>query len=365
MVLSADLVRQAQALLEGAKVIRCICHKNPDGDAIGSLLGIGLLLEQAYPQKTVTLHCKDPVPDMFQVLPGASRVLGAPVLQPGDAAVILDSAEPKLTDFHVSHTQLFDKSMPVLVLDHHPGNPNFGTVNIIEPQSASTCEIIVSLADALGWSISTDVATALLTGVYTDTGGLLHSNTSAGVYRTTARLLRAGARHQLIVTAVFRTAKLSTLKLWGRVLEKITLTEEGGAVSAVTEGDFRATGADGSELAGAIDYVNAVPGMRFSMVLSERDGKVKGSLRTLRDDVDVAAMAGKFQGGGHKKAAGFAVTGKLKPEMRWKVVDPTGTPVSVTPSAPQAEPASPGAPSPQLSAAAAVPRQQPSRPPAA
>jgi phosphoesterase RecJ-like protein len=103
------------------------------------------------------------------------------------------------------------------------------------------------------------------------------------------------------------------------VLEKISVTPEGGAISALTEGDFRATGAEYSELTGAIDYVNAVPGMKFSLVLAERAGKVKGSLRTLRDDVDVSKMAGVFQGGGHKKAAGFAVEGKLVPEVRWKV----------------------------------------------
>jgi phosphoesterase RecJ-like protein len=141
------------------------------------------------------------------------------------------------------------------------------------------------------------------------------------VYRTVAELSRAGGRRQEVVTKVFRTAKLSTLKLWGRVLEKISVTEEGGAISAVTEGDFRATGADHSELTGAIDYVNAVPGMRFSLVLHERDGKVKGSIRTMREDVDVSAMAGKFQGGGHRKAAGFSLPGKLQPEVRWKVVD--------------------------------------------
>ena len=125
------------------------------------------------------------------------------------------------------------------------------------------------------------------------------------------------------MVAVFRTAKLSTLRLWGRVLEHITLTKEGGAISAITQGDFRATGAEYSELTGAIDYVNAVPGMRFSLILSERDGIVKGSLRTLRDDVDVAKMASKFSGGGHRKAAGFSVPGTLQPEVRWKVVEPS------------------------------------------
>jgi phosphoesterase RecJ-like protein len=123
---------------------------------------------------------------------------------------------------------------------------------------------------------------------------------------------------------VYRTVKVSTLKLWGRVLEKIALVEDGGAISAVTAEDFRATGADFSDLTGAIDYVNSIPGMKFSMILSERENKVKGSLRTLRDDVDVAAMAQKFGGGGHRKAAGFSIDGKLAPETRWKVVPASG-----------------------------------------
>ena len=312
-------------LLSHARRILCICHRGPDGDALGSLLAIGQLLEQQFPQIQVSMHCVDTMPDTFLFLPGIQRVQGSPELRAGDAAVIVDCAEAKMTELHVTHPQLFDGTYPTVVIDHHPGNPLFGTVNVVIPEAASTCEIIVQIADHLQWVLRSDVATCLLTGVYTDTGGLLHSNTTSSVYRTVARLLRAGARQQLVVTAVFRTAKLSTLKLWGRVLEKISVTEEGGAISAVTEGDFRATGADYSELAGAIDYVNAVPGMRFSMVLSERDGKVKGSLRTLRDDVDVAAMAGKFSGGGHRRAAGFAVAGKLKPEVRWKVIEETDT----------------------------------------
>lgn len=307
--------------LSKAVRIACVCHRGPDGDAIGSLVGIALLIEQAYPGKKVMLWCVDEVTETFTFIQGAQRIVAPEPLVAGDVVVTVDCAEPKMTEMQESHPQMFDGTYPLIMIDHHQGNPLFGTVNILVPEAASTAEIVVQLADMLKWNITPDMATALLTGVYTDTGGLLHSNTTAQVYRTVARLLRAGARQQQIVAAVFRTAKLSTLKLWGRVLEKISVTDEGGAVSAVTEGDFRATGADYSELAGAIDYVNAVPGMRFSMVLSERDGKVKGSLRTLRDDVDVAAMAGKLQGGGHKRAAGFAVSGKLKSEMRWKVVE--------------------------------------------
>lgn len=318
-VTQSDAQAVSQTLAKAKRVL-CVCHRGPDGDAVGSVIGMGMLIEQNL-QKPVQFVCTDAVPDTFHFLAGAHRIAPLTSLREGDCIVTVDCAEPKLTDMQVSFPQMFDGTYPLVDIDHHPSNTRFGTLNVIVPEAASTCEIIVQLADQLQWSIQGDTATALLTGVYTDTGGLLHSNTSSQVYRTVARLLRAGARQQLIVSAVFRTAKLSTLKLWGRVLEKITVTEEGGAVSAVTEGDFRATSADYSELAGAIDYVNAVPGMRFSMVLSERGGQVKGSIRTLRDDVDVSAMASKFHGGGHKKAAGFALTGKLKPEVRWKVVE--------------------------------------------
>ncbi len=318
---------RVRTLLADAKRILCICHRNPDGDAVGALLGMGLLLESVFPHIPVSLHCKDGVPDTFSFLPAEARVQGPPVSREGDAVVFVDSAEPKLTEMHQTHPQLFDGTVPSVNIDHHPDNPKFGTVNIIDPRAASSCEIVAEIARLLQWEITGDIATCLLTGVYTDTGGLLHSNTTADVYRTVAQLLRAGARRQEIVHAVFRTAKLSTLRLWGRVLESISITEEGGAISAVRESDFRATGADYAELTGAIDYVNAVPGMRFSMILSERGGAVKGSLRTLRDDVDVSAMAGVFSGGGHRRAAGFSVDGKLRPEIRWTVV-PSETPPS-------------------------------------
>ncbi|MDP6562026.1 MAG: DHH family phosphoesterase, partial [Candidatus Peribacteraceae bacterium] len=275
-MLERDDVSTAENILKDAKRILCICHRNPDGDAMGSLLGIGLLLEKVYSDKEVLLHCKDSAPETFKFLPGAARLKPDPKLSEGDCVVFVDCAVPHQTDMHESHPELFDGSIPTVNIDHHPDNPGFGTANLIVGDASSACEIIVDLAEILSWEIDSDSATCLLTGVYTDTGGLLHSNTSSKVYRCVAALLRAGARRQEVVEAVFRTAKISTLKLWGRVLEKISLTEEGGAISAVTQGDFAATGADYSELTGAIDYVNAVPGMRFSMILSERDGKVKG-----------------------------------------------------------------------------------------
>jgi phosphoesterase RecJ-like protein len=318
-VLKKEDIDRALVLLKKAKRLCCMCHRNPDGDAIGSITGAAELLTLIAPDTPVKLYCTDPSPPLFSYLSWTARIEQEMNPTEGDVFVFLDCADPKLTEYHERFPQIFGGTWPSICFDHHETNKGFGTVNFVIPDAASTCEILVAFADEADIVISPETATCLLTGVYTDTGGLLHSNTTPRVYRTVAKLLRAGARHQTMTQSVFRTAQLSTLRLWGRVLEKINVTDEGGAISALTESDFRATGAAYSELTGAIDYVNAVPGMRFSLVLTERGGKVKGSLRTLRDDVDVAKMAATFQGGGHRKAAGFAVEGKLVPEMRWKV----------------------------------------------
>lgn len=307
-------------LLKKAKRIICVTHRNPDGDAIGSITGFAQLLEAIIPNTPLELKCTDPAPPVFDFLPFIQRITHDIEPKDGDVFVFLDAAEPKLTDYHITNPEIFggDK-YPSIVFDHHPTNSKFGSENIVIADASSTCEILVAFAEILQWPLTPGIATSLMTGIFTDTGGLLHSNTKPETYRAIAKLLRAGAGHSKTIQHVFRTAKITTLRLWGRVLEKITLTPEGGAISALTEGDFEATGADYSELTGAIDYVNAIPGMKFSLLLAERGGKVKGSLRTLRDDVDVSEMASAFQGGGHRKAAGFAVEGKLVPEVRWKV----------------------------------------------
>ena len=111
------------------------------------------------------------------------------------------------------------------------------------------------------------------------------------------------------------------MRLWGRVLKNIHQTPDKVTMSVVKQKDFEDTGADYSEMTGAVDYVNSVPNAPYSVILTERDGKVKGSLRTLSENVDVAEIAGNYGGGGHTKAAGFTLTGHLEKEIRWKVVE--------------------------------------------
>lgn len=318
MSLEQKQIEALDTIIKSAKRIVCICHQNPDGDALGSVLGLQALIRAQFSQTVVIAYCIDAPPMSFDFLP-LDQLQHEFTPQAGDVYLFVDTADPKLTGIEQSLPAIFTKEYLTVNIDHHASNTEYADLNLIDSTAASACEIVYALALSLQWNVTPAIATCLLTGLLTDTGGLLHANTTSTTYKNVAALLRSGAQQETIITRVFRTAKLSTLRLWGRVLEKIQLTPEGGAISAVTKRDFAATGAEYAELTGAIDYVNSVPGMRFSLLLSERDGKVKGSLRTLRDDIDVAKMASAFSGGGHTQAAGFAIDGSLEQTTRYKV----------------------------------------------
>jgi len=325
-LLNVNQTSQALEAFEKSPRIVCMCHSNPDGDALGALLGLVIIIREHFPQSTIVSICKDKAPCQFNYMKGVDEIINSYTPLRGDLFISIDAGDARQTGFEKDLPELFDPKkaeeagITTMKIDHHHTGESFAQMNFVDSSAASSAEIVVDITDSLDFAIPKEAATCLLTGIYTDTGSLMHSNTSDRVYRTCARLLEAGADHKTIIENVYRTSKLSTLKLWGRVLEKIAISGEGAAISAVTAGDFRASGSDFSELTGAIDYVNSIPGMRFSMVLSERKDLVKGSIRTLRDDVDVSEMAKKFGGGGHKKAAGFSIDGKLEEERRWKVV---------------------------------------------
>ncbi len=238
-----------------------------------------------------------------------------------DAIFIMDSGATHLTGFNESHPQLFDKSLEVINIDHHPSNDFYGKYNLVVTEAASTTAVLYEMCTFLNLPIDRQAATCFLTGIYTDTGSFMHSNTDSDTLNIAARLLAKGANLRSISKDIFNTTKISTMRLWGKVMKNTYQTDDGVTMSVITKKDFEDTGADHSEMTGAVDYVNSVPGSEYSVILTERDGKVKGSLRTLRDEVNVADIAGEFGGGGHTKAAGFTLPGSLEKEIRWKVVD--------------------------------------------
>ncbi len=313
-------IRQIESIINNSNNVLLISHKGPDGDTLWSTLAFNEVLTAR--GKVCTTVCVDAIPENLQFLPGAKIFKKDFIITDYDVVIISDIANQFLTWLDESHPELFNWStgIPVINIDHHVSNELFWTVNLVVDAASSTV-IITELFMKWWWNITSSIATCLLCGIYTDTGSFMHSNTDAYTMRVASKLVSKGANLRKIRKNIFKTTKLSTLKLWGRVLKNIYKNEQGVTVSVVTEDDFKETKSHYSELSGVVDYVNSVPNSDFSILLTERDGKVKGSLRTLNENVDLNKIAENFWWWGHKKAAGFAVPGKLQREVRWTVIN--------------------------------------------
>ena len=293
--------------LERAETALLIPHKNPDGDTIGSAFGLYHTLIRM--GKKPTVACVDEPSPVFKFIPGIETVKVGVEHIDYDVVVIVDAGATHLTGVNELHPQLFDKSREVINIDHHPSNDFYGKYNVVVPTAASTTMVIYQILTDLDLPLDRNAATALLTGIYTDTGSFIHSNTDSEALRIAARLLAKGANLRGISKDIFNTTKISTMRLWGRVLKNTYQTPDGVTMSVVTQKDFEECGATYDEMTGVVDYVNSVPNSAYSVILTEKQGAVKGSLRTLSDHVDVARIASDYGGGGHTKAAGFTVKG--------------------------------------------------------
>ena len=321
-------------LVKNAQNIVLISHQRPDGDTSGSAMALAHVLEKF--GKTVTLFDTDSLPTEFHFTEKALEYTS--VFEPSkyDLAICVDGGTYKMFGLHEEYPELFNqktenpkitKKIPLINIDHHVSNEIYGDVNIVIGTVASTTIMVSKILRALGWEISPEMATCLQMGLYTDTGSLLHSNATAETFAEAGFLLKKGANIKAISKNIFQTKSLEKLKLWGRILSRISQNKEGVASSFVTHFDFQQTKASLDDLTGVVDYLNAVPESLYSILLTERkDGKVKGSMRTLRDDVDLTKVSKVFDGGGHKKASGFAIPGKLKTDCEWRIENSAGYP---------------------------------------
>lgn len=318
MELNQETITQFEEVVLNAKNILLLTHKNPDGDALGSMLALYFALDRV--GKKVTPACADPAPEIYKFLPGSERIVNEFSATEFDLVIVLDCGDTHQTKLVETKPELWDGSRTVIKIDHHALATDWGDIKIVHPEVCATSFILTNIFEKLGVKIRPDMATCLLTGLSTDTGSFKHSNTDPEVLRMAAQLLKYGANLPVVSKNIYRTTPISTMKLWGRILNTLKQTKEGVTLAVAQKKDFIETNANEAELAGVVDYVNAVPNAKFSILLSERNGQVKASLRTQREDVDTAKIASAFGGGGHVKASGFAIPGRLEQETVWKVV---------------------------------------------
>ncbi|MFA5134806.1 MAG: bifunctional oligoribonuclease/PAP phosphatase NrnA [Patescibacteria group bacterium] len=299
-----------------------ISHQNPDGDAIGSLLGMSYFLDQN--EVMHELFCASPIPEYLKFLPNVERITNNDevlLTREYDLIIILDSGDLKYAGVDMHFRSI--KGLPIVInIDHHPTNTLFGHINLVHSKASSTAEIIFHLLDHYRHPITKEVATSLLTGILTDTGGFANLGTTSSSLEVSSRLVAQGARIREVITNTFRNKPLKQLQLWGRALSRLKEDPKTGIVTTVLlKGDFEELGIDEESTEGISNFLNNVEHAKAIIVLREKaDGTIKGSLRTTQPDVDVSAIAKFFGGGGHKKAAGFTVKGRIvQTNLGWKI----------------------------------------------
>ena len=316
--LKSEFFKAKKALFEANKIC-IVSHRSPDGDAVGSNLALRAGLESI--GKNVTSACVDFPPANSMFLKGVENFATDFNYEDFDVIVSVDCGDLKLFKFHERKPEILSGGKPFINFDHHESNTFFGTINPVDTRACATCFIMYKFFKFCGWNISIDVATSLLHGIYFDTGSLMHSNTDAEVYKVSSELTLRGADFKRISKELFHTTPINRLRLWGRILERAYVNDDGVAISVAHKGDYEACGTTSKDNGGVIDYLNAVPNSKYCILLSEDDaGIVKGSLRTQRNDINLSEVAQKCGGGGHPKASGFGLEGYLKPVISWKVV---------------------------------------------
>lgn len=294
----------ARKRIERAQRILLLTHIGPDSDAIGSLLAMAHLLRAV--GKDVVAACADPAPEYTRFLPGIETVTANPS-GTFDMVISLDAADlgrlGALGNRFSSQIQI--------VFDHHITNPGFGAINLIEPEAASTAELVAAHLDDLGLTLNTPAAECLLSGIVGDTLGFRTSSTTPTTLGIAQALVAAGANLSRTIDLSLHTRSFTAIKLWGEGLTRLQL-KDGLAWSVLPMAARKAAGYTGSGDADLINLLSTVREARIAVIMTERqDGRVKISWRS-RPGINVGALAAAFGGGGHAQAAGAEVEGPLE-----------------------------------------------------
>ncbi len=292
-----------QERLEKSKRVVVASHVRPDGDAIGSLLGLGLALRDS--GKSVQMVLVDGVSSSFRHLEGSELIVRAPSAE-YDTFVTVDCADFK------SVGKVFQSfAPPDINIDHHKTNEMFGKLNLIEPEEVATSAILANHLPDWGYKITRPIAAALLTGIITDTLGFRTSNTNPSALRLCAMLMETGVDMTDLYMRSLVKRTFPAARYWGAGLSH--LEQKNGIVWAtLTVRDRKASGYSGSDDADLINIVSAIEGNKIGMIFVEQnDHQVKVSWRALEPGIDVSKVAQHFNGGGHAAAAGADIPGTL------------------------------------------------------
>jgi len=301
--------------LQNSKSILVVSHANPDGDAIGSLIAMGLSLKAI--SKKTTLYNESAIPAVYRFLPAVNSVVREFGNRNFDTAVILDCSDLERIGEAVSMV----RRIPVIInIDHHVTNVGFGDLQLIDTSACATAEIVYRLIKQLSVSIDENIATSIYTGILTDTGSFRFSNTNKAAFAICEEMMALGVDPYKIAQRVYGTYSLGRIKLLNLALDSIEISYNGRlSIMTLTQNMLKKTRTQSEDVDGLINYARRIEDVKVAALIqeyqngdgtSETCGNYHVSLRS-DGTIDVAEIASSFGGGGHSSAAGFNIESTL------------------------------------------------------
>lgn len=304
-MMRADSIARVLRILRENDSFLVTSHARPDGDAIGSALGMLHLLEGM--GKQVTVAFADPIPSMYQCVPGVQRIVRdiPPELSP-DVAILLECDSIERTGF--SHV----RARMLVNIDHHQSGRHFADFNWIDPEACAVGAMVYDLAVASGADITPEIASCLYVAVLTDTGSFTYPSTTASTFGLAEHLVECGADSTGISQAIYFSSPESKVRLLGTALSNMEVDGE-IAWAVVSRGEMQRACAVVEDCEGIVNHLIGIAGVRAAVFMRElpEGDCFRLNLRS-KATVDVAEVAERFGGGGHRNASGCTVSGPIE-----------------------------------------------------
>ncbi len=292
--------------------ILLVTHTNPDGDAIGSLLSMGLAMTEL--GKRVTLYCQSPIPAVYKFLPFVNRIKRTiKHAADCDTVVVLDCGDLE----RIGESASMAGQIPVMInIDHHITNTGFGDFQLVDTSACATSEIIYRIINELDVRVDKNMAVAIYTGILTDTGSFRTSNTNLAAFTICEEMIKIGADPYKVAQHVYGTYSLGRIMLLNRALDSIEISRNGKlSIMTLTQEMLTQTNTQPEDADGLINYARRIEDVKVAALIFEQENLSRDSKNINRfhvslrsdDDVDVASIAASFGGGGHFNASGFNI----------------------------------------------------------
>jgi bifunctional oligoribonuclease and PAP phosphatase NrnA len=294
-----------------AQNILLISHQKPDGDTLGSNLALLTYLQTQ--NKNITSFCLDPIPKSLKFLPNGNLLNNDHKVftKKYDIVIVLDSGSLDYAGVNKLITAL-PLGYKLINIDHHITNPLYGDINLVITSASSTAEILYRLFKDWQVDWNSDIATNLSCGMITDTGGFKNAATGYHCLYAASEMMINGAQPHNIIKSALSNTNIDNLRIWGLAMERLSRSKKYELVYTwLTQEDFKEYGVDDSAAEGLTNFLHVLKDAKVILLLTELpNNTIKGSMRTT-SEFDLTKLAKLFGGGGHKKAAGFSLPGRM------------------------------------------------------